>query len=157
MSLHRRWFLLAAIGAAAAPGAASSQSEPVHRIVIRSNLGCGCCVLWERHLQESGRFRTRLIEDIALQDYKRRVGVPTRLMACHTAEVQGYVIEGHVPSREILRLIAERPAGVRGLAVAGMPVGSPGMENGTMRDAYDVIAFHEDGSQSVFASYEMAL
>jgi len=83
---------------------------------------------------------------------KRRLGVPDDLASCHTAEVEGFVIEGHVPLREIVRLIEERPADVRGLAVAGMPAGSPGMEMPDgRRDAFDVVAF--GAVRSVFASY----
>ena len=73
-------------------------------------------------------------------------------MVCHTAEVQGYAIEGHVPAADVRRLLEERPAGVRGLSVPGMPIGSPGMEMGDRRDPYDVIAFGEDG-ETVFTEY----
>lgn len=154
MKLHRR-FLLAGVAALAA-GPALAQERP-YRITIRRNLGCGCCEAWERHLRESGRFDTSMTEDVALRDYKRRLGVPRDLSSCHTAEVEGYVIEGHVPAQDILRLIAERPEGVRGLAVPDMPVGSPGMEMGTSRDAYEVIAFYVDGSRSVWARYDQVL
>ncbi|MBY0563678.1 MAG: DUF411 domain-containing protein, partial [Hyphomonadaceae bacterium] len=76
----------------------------------------------------TGQFRTSLMNEVDMVALKRRLGVPEDLASCHTASVDGFVIEGHVPAREISRLIEERPAGVRGLAVAGMPVGSPGME-----------------------------
>lgn len=85
---------------------------------------------------------------------KRRLGVPDDLASCHTAEVEGYVVEGHVPAEDIVRLIEQRPAGVRGLAVPGMPIGSPGMEQGGRRDAFEVIAFRANGSREVFARYE---
>jgi hypothetical protein len=85
---------------------------------------------------------------------KRRLGVPADLAACHTATIEGYVIEGHAPAADILRLVEERPSGVLGLAVAGMPIGSPGMEQPSMgRDAFDVIAFHADGGRTVFTNY----
>jgi hypothetical protein len=85
---------------------------------------------------------------------KRRLGVPDDLVACHTAEVEGYVIEGHVPAAEVQRLLAERPSHIRGLAVPGMPLGSPGMEIPSgARHAHDVIAFHLDGGRSIFARY----
>jgi hypothetical protein len=88
-----------------------------------------------------------------LTSIKAQHGVPGELQSCHTAIVDGYVIEGHVPAAEIQRLLKERPK-VRGLSVPGMPVGSPGMEiDGQATEAYDVIAFAEDGSTSVFASY----
>ena len=79
-------------------------------------------------------------------------GVPQDLWSCHTMIVDGYVIEGHVPAADIARLLAERPEGVKGLAVAGMPLGSPGMEVGNRKQAYQVIAFGENG-RSIFASY----
>ena len=78
--------------------------------------------------------------------------MPADLRSCHTMEVSGYVIEGHVPAADIQRLLKERPAGVRGLAVAGMPLGSPGMEMGDQAQPYQVVAFGEAG-RSVFNSY----
>ena len=89
-----------------------------------------------------------------LPAYKQRVGVPGGLGACHTALVDGMVVEGHVPSEDILRLLAERPTGVKGIAVPGMPRGSSGMEqpNGAV-DPYDVIAFRADGSSYSFARH----
>lgn len=84
---------------------------------------------------------------------KRRLGVSDDLASCHTAEVEGYVIEGHVPAEDIVRLIEQRPAGVKGLAVPGMPIGSPGMEQVGRRDAFDVIAFRANGSRDVFSHY----
>lgn len=89
-----------------------------------------------------------------LTGIKAEQQVPNELQSCHTAIVDGYVIEGHVPAADIKRLLSERPQ-IRGLAVPGMPVGSPGMEmKGVAADPYAVIAFHEDGTTSVFASYE---
>ena len=85
---------------------------------------------------------------------KRRLGAPAALQSCHTAEVAGFLIEGHVPPADILRLLAERPAGIRGLAVPGMPIGAPGMERtGAAREGFDVFAFRGDGSHRVFASH----
>ena len=83
---------------------------------------------------------------------KDRLGVPRELRSCHTMVVEGYVIEGHVPAEDVARLLAERPEGVTGIAVPGMPVGSPGMEMGERVQPYQVIAFGEAG-QSVFASH----
>jgi hypothetical protein len=84
--------------------------------------------------------------------YSRKHGVPDAAGSCHTATVEGYVIEGHVPAREMKRLLAERPK-ARGLAVAGMPLGSPGMETGSRRDPYDVVLIGPDGALSVYARY----
>lgn len=94
------------------------------------------------------------VEDVKdLNAIKEAHQVPMELQSCHTAIVDGYVIEGHVPVEEINRLLAERPD-IAGLAVAGMPIGSPGMEvDGAADQPYDVMAFNKDGSMEVFASY----
>ena len=84
--------------------------------------------------------------------YRRRFGIPDTLGSCHTARVEGYVIEGHVPAAEIRRLLKERPK-ARGLAVAGMPIGSPGMESGNRKEPYDVMLVGIDGRQTVYARY----
>lgn len=100
----------------------------------------------------SGRFRTELENVADMAALKRRLGVPEGLASCHTAIVEGFVIEGHVPAEEIVCLIETRPAGVRGLAVPGMPLGSPGMETPDgVQQPYEIIAFASDGGRSVFA------
>ena len=111
---------------------------------------CGCCSKWIDHLKASGH--TVSTQDIeSLDTVKKMAGVPEHLQSCHTAMVDGYVIEGHVPSKDIERLLAERPK-AKGLAVPGMPAGSPGMEGGAP-DKYDVMLFNPDGSSDVFARY----
>lgn len=111
---------------------------------------CGCCSLWADHLEEEGFAVTR--EDRAdMAVVKAELGVPSDLASCHTAEIAGYVIEGHVPASAIRRLLEERPD-IEGLAVPGMPMGSPGMEGGRA-DQYDVIAFDGEGNRRVFARY----
>ena len=120
--------------------------------VFKTN-GCGCCLAWMEHLQENGFSPTG--EDMfggALVRFKLDKGVPQKMVSCHTALVDGYVIEGHVPAREIQRLLTDRPEAV-GLAVPDMPLGSPGMDFGKRRDAYDVFLIRQDGSTEVFASY----
>ncbi|MEQ8486531.1 MAG: DUF411 domain-containing protein [Pseudomonadales bacterium] len=112
---------------------------------------CGCCDDWVTHLQEDG-FEVTVVEHEDLTPIKDFLGVPRPLGSCHTAEIGGYAIEGHVPAADIRRLLLERPEGVRGLAVPGMPVGSPGMEMGDRRDPYDVVAFGDAGT-SVFTEY----
>ncbi len=85
---------------------------------------------------------------------KRRLRVPADLASCHTAEIAGFVIEGHVPAEDVRRLLRERPRGIIGLATPGMPLGSPGMEQGgATRDAFDVFAFRADGSREIFSHY----
>jgi len=114
--------------------------------------GCGCCKEWAAHAKTGLSHEILTREDEPMGSVKARLGVPADLASCHTTVVEGYVIEGHVPAGEIRRLLAERPEGVRGLAVAGMPMGSPGMEAGGRQDRYEVIAFGDAG-RSVFATY----
>jgi hypothetical protein len=112
---------------------------------------CGCCKEWVKHLQANGfSVTTHDVTDII--PYKTANGVPAALGSCHTAKVGGYVIEGHVPASDIKRLLKERPP-VRGLAVPGMPVGSPGMEQGGHKDRYDVLTFDKQGNTAVYARY----
>lgn len=116
--------------------------------------GCACCHAWARHLREAGH--EVVVKDLAmgqLMKMKLDAGIPTALTACHTARVEGYLIEGHVPEREIRRLLDNRPEAL-GLIVSGMPVGSPGMESGRKREPYDVLLLKKDGSTEVFARYE---
>lgn len=109
---------------------------------------CGCCGAWVEHMAAAGLpLAVENVTDVA--PVKRRLGVPQHLESCHTAEIDGYAIEGHVPAAQVERLLRERPD-VRGLAVPGMPIGSPGME-GPNPEAYDVIAFRADGSTFRFA------
>jgi hypothetical protein len=112
---------------------------------------CGCCSDWVDHLRSEG-LPLVVVEREDLTATRASLGVPDDLASCHTAEADGYAIEGHVPAREIRRLLAERPE-VRGIAVPGMPIGSPGMEvDGLPDDPYDVVTFGE-GGRGVFASY----
>jgi hypothetical protein len=105
------------------------------------------------HLQAKGfSVVTREVDETTLAEMTTAAGVPRQLEACHTALVGGYVVEGHVPAEDISRLLAERPA-VVGLAVPGMPVGSPGMEQGARRDPYDVLTFDRQGRTAVFAHH----
>jgi len=111
-------------------------------ITVHKDPTCGCCAGWVRHLQQAG-FATNVIETKDLDLVKQRLGVPDDLAACHTAEVSGYVVEGHVPASAVKRLLAERPSAT-GLAVPGMPVGSPGMEGGEP-EVYEVVLFGPNG------------
>jgi hypothetical protein len=120
------------------------------RITVHKTPWCGCCTGWSAHLRAAGYDVTEIKHD-DLAPVKTRLGVPASLESCHTAEVDGYAIEGHVPVADITRLLADRPTGL-GLAVPGMPMGSPGMEMGDDRDAYDVLLFDAQTS-SVFAHY----
>ncbi len=112
---------------------------------------CGCCGAWVEHMREAG-FTVKVVEEANVAPRKQALGVPARLGSCHTAIVDGYVIEGHVPAEDVRALLAERPA-AKGLAVPGMPIGSPGMEVGDRRDPYQVLLFTETGSSTVFATH----
>ena len=113
---------------------------------------CGCCSKWVDHLRDAG-FEVRTTEMRDLADLKASHGIPRHLESCHTALVAGYVLEGHVPATDIQRLLLERPA-VRGLAVPGMPIGSPGMElPGRKAEPYEVVAFDDAGRTEVFATH----
>ena len=112
---------------------------------------CGCCALWVKHLQDNG-FKTRVTEIDDLSEVKKKQGVPAKASSCHTAVVDGYALEGHVPATEVRRLLKERPA-VAGLAVPGMPLGSPGMEFGSTKQPFDVLTFDKTGQLQVYASY----
>ena len=124
------------------------------KITVSKDPTCGCCGGWVDHLKAEG-FAVEVTETKAINRVKARLGVPSDLAACHTAEIAGYVIEGHVPAAAIRRLLAEKPQ-AKGLAVPGMPVGSPGMEvEGSAPESYDVVLFGSFG-QRVFARFEGA-
>lgn len=111
-------------------------------ILVHKDPDCGCCTGWVQHLKNAG-FTVTVEETAELQVVRKRLGVPADLASCHTAEVAGYVIEGHVPALAVQKLLKERPDAV-GLAVPGMPVGSPGMEGGAPQ-RYDVVLFGATG------------
>jgi hypothetical protein len=113
-------------------------------ILVHKDSNCGCCTGWVRHLKDAG-FAVTVEETSDLQPVKKRLGVPADLAACHTAEVDGYVLEGHVPAAAVRRLLEKRPTAI-GLAVPGMPAGSPGMEGGVPQ-RYDVVLFGAAGRQ----------
>ena len=123
------------------------------RVEVWKSPNCGCCHDWIAHLQSHGFSVTT--HDDGNEDARVRLGLPARYGSCHTAVVDGYAIEGHVPAREIRRLLKERPRAV-GLAVPAMPIGSPGMDGPAYRgrkDPYDVLLVARDGSSTVYQSY----
>jgi len=112
------------------------------RILVHKDPNCSCCAGWMRHLKDAG-FVVTAVQTADLQPVKARLGVPADLAACHTAEADGYVLEGHVPAVAVRRFLKERPTAT-GLAVPGMPVGSPGME-GSAPKPYEVVLFGPGG------------
>lgn len=157
MSTNRRRFLLAAT-TLALPGLASAQAKnpsptPLPVMQVWKDPNCGCCHDWVERLQAEGF--TVQVFDTGNTAMRQRLGLPMKYASCHTARIGGYVIEGHVNPREIRRLLAEKPDAI-GLAVPGMPVGSPGMDGevyGNRRDPYDVLLVQRDGTARVYASY----
>lgn len=147
-TISRRAFL---VGLATLPSVAATAAEALPRMTLTKDPSCGCCGAWGDHIRKAG-FAVEVIESSEVERLKARLGVPQALASCHTAEVGGYVIEGHVPAEAIKRLLAEKPQ-ARGLAVPGMPVGSPGMEvAGVEADPYDVVLFGPAG-RTTFARY----
>jgi hypothetical protein len=138
----RRGILLGS-AACLLPSATLAAAEPL--VTVHRDPNCGCCSGWVQHLQKAG-FPTKVLDSTDLDAIKTRLGVPDDLAACHTAEVASYVVEGHVPAVALKRLLAEKPDAA-GLAVPGMPVGSPGMEGGTP-EPYEVVLFGPAGRRS---------
>lgn len=122
----------------------------VPAILVHKDPSCGCCNGWVRHLRQAG-FAVTVDERSQLQTVRQRLGVPSDLTACHTAEVNGYVLEGHVPAAAVQRLLKEQPKAA-GLAVPGMPMGSPGMEGGRS-DKYEVVLFGTSSGRSTFMRF----
>ena len=152
MRFYRRWTSWAVLAATLSVGAASLSSGPpllaaateaseaAHgaEITVYKSPTCGCCTKWVDHLRASG-FNVTAHDTADMASVKAKLGVPDGMASCHTAVVSGYVIEGHVPAADIQRLLEEKPK-VAGLAVPGMPMGSPGME-GSRTDKYEVLTF----------------
>lgn len=158
LTWNRRSWLLgsAGLGTAMLFGAFAhaQQQAPVYDLRVSRDAGCGCCHAWAEAMRRSGRFRVTITDEPDMPALKRSLGVPDDLTSCHTGVVEGYAIEGHVPVEDVLRLLRERPARVRGLAVPGMPRGSPGMETPDgARDPFVVFAFERNGARRVFSNH----
>ncbi|WP_166266911.1 DUF411 domain-containing protein [Marinobacter caseinilyticus] len=138
-----------AFAMAISPLASAAGDESV--ITVYKSPSCGCCGDWVKHL-EANDFEVAVRETNNLNPIKMEAGLTSALASCHTAFVDGYVIEGHVPANDIRRLIEQAPK-AKGLTVPGMPAGSPGMEMGNRQDAYQVLLFNDEGQTRVFADY----
>lgn len=148
--MNRRQALLGLSALPLVAQIASAAASPT--VVVNKTPTCGCCGVWVKHLQAAG-FAVQVNDMENLAPIKERVGVPFGMGSCHTAEVGGYFVEGHVPADDIKRLLREKPE-AKGLTVPGMPAGSPGMEVPSGRvDRYDVLLVGKDGKTSVFATH----
>jgi hypothetical protein len=153
MISRREWLRITASGLALGTAGATRlfALPPVKEATVYKSASCGCCKKWVEHMEKSGwKVTAHDVPDVDV--YKKKYGVPDALASCHTAIVtSGYVIEGHVPSDLIDKLVAAHPTNVIGLAVPGMVQGSPGMETGR-NDKYDIVSFDKLGNTKVFAS-----
>ncbi|RCS29921.1 DUF411 domain-containing protein [Rhodanobacter denitrificans] len=140
-----RWGGTVLFAALFAPAVLAANAFDVYR-----DPSCGCCSAWVSYMRAQG-YAVTVHQDQPMTAVKARFGVPSGAMSCHTAVIDGYVIEGHVPAEDIHRLLAERPD-ARGLAAPGMPMGSPGMEMGA-HERYDVVLIGRDGSTRVYATH----
>ena len=122
------------------------------KISVYKSPSCGCCNSWITHLEQNG-FQVTSYNTNGINEIKQNKGVPKQLVSCHTAVVNGYIIEGHVPAADIHQLLETKPR-IKGLAVPGMPIGSPGMEQGDRKDPYHVLTFNEQGQTGIFSSYQ---
>ncbi len=151
---RRTMFLGAMTLTAAIPRAGIAQAQPAIHVLKDPN--CGCCSAWVEILQQDGFSVTTEHEfGMLIARHKLEKGIPLEMSSCHTGEIEGYMIEGHVAPADIRRLLDERPDAI-GLAVPGMPYGSPGMGPEDQREAYDVFLIRRDGSTEVFTTYEAA-
>lgn len=155
--MDRRDFFLTALGVSAGAlvltRGAHAQPGALPAMTVYKSASCGCCGAWVDHVKANG-FTVKVVDTEDLSSVKREMGIPGKLQSCHTVVVGTYIVEGHVPAEDVKKLLATKPK-VRGLAVPGMPIGSPGMEQGSPAnyDRYDVLAFTAAGTTSVFATH----
>lgn len=154
LDLPRRRALLALSVLALAPLAHPAGAQTLPVVEVFRNPSCGCCGDWVKHLEANGfKVKVTNVEDLPAQ--RARLGMPAKFGSCHTARVGGYLVEGHVPAADVKRLLRDRPRAV-GIAVPGMPIGSPGMDGPEYKgqqQPYDVLLVQADGGARVFASY----
>jgi hypothetical protein len=142
-------FALLALLLWASPALAAAENS----IEVWKSDTCKCCINWVKHLEANGfAVKVNAADPSMLDRIKRQSGIAEKLASCHTAKIGPYVIEGHVPAPDIERLVAEQPDAL-GLTVPGMPVGSPGMEQGAETEPYDVLLINKDGTTAVYASH----
>jgi hypothetical protein len=147
MLTRRDWIRSSLAGMATMLVAKRAGAAPPPVVTVYKDAGCECCAKWVKHLNANG-FVVTTRDVLNMDEIKRTMNVPAKLQSCHTAVVDRYVIEGHVPASTIKKFMAEKPTAI-GLAAPGMPMGSPGMEGGRV-DHYDIISFDRDGKSRVY-------
>ena len=145
--IKRKTIRLAFAGALLALGSAAHAAT----LTVYKSASCGCCSKWVEHVQKDG-FTVKVVNVDDIMAVKAKAGTPVKLSRCHTSIVGGYVVEGHVPAADIKKLLAAKPK-AKGIVVAGMPMGSPGMEHGDHREPFKTVLLKADGSTSIFASH----
>jgi hypothetical protein len=144
--------LTVGVGVAVVGSQQGKSANPKPSVAVFKSPTCGCCAKWNEHMTAAG-YAVNSSDRADMSAVKDEHRIPANLRSCHTALVSGYVIEGHVPSDVVAKLLAERPAGVVGIAVPGMPAGSPGMESPDgFKTPYQVMAFTKDGQSRVYAT-----
>lgn len=138
---------LAIAAAALAVGSAANAAA----LTVYKSASCGCCAKWVEHVEKHG-FTVKVVNVDDVMAVKANAGIPDKLASCHTSMVGGYVVEGHVPAADIKKLLAQKPK-AKGIAVAGMPMGAPGMEHGDHREPFETVLIKTDGSTASFARH----
>ena len=136
----------------------AAQQKPApatpQKVTVYKTSSCGCCRLWVDHLKSSGfDVQSMDVSSADVRAVSKAAGLPDDGSSCHTAKIGNYVVEGHVPASDIRRMLKEKPA-IAGIAAPGMPMGSPGMEQGGAKEAYDVLAFTKDGKMTVYSKHK---
>ena len=146
-----------AVTAVALGAVVAAQTKPVSSrtaAVVYKTSSCGCCAQWVEHLRANGfAVETKDVSSDAVRAVSKAAGLPDDGVSCHTAKIGNYVVEGHVPAADIHRMLNEKPA-IAGIAAPGMPMGSPGMEQGGAKEPFDVVAFTKDGKMTVYAKHK---
>jgi hypothetical protein len=157
MKIRTNTFAVAAIAVMGLGVAAYAQMKPVSSrptAVVYKTSTCGCCSMWVDHLKANGfQVETKDVSSDEVRAVSKAAGLKDDGASCHTAKIGNYIVEGHVPASDIQKMLKEKPA-IAGIAAPGMPMGSPGMEQGGAKEAYDVIAFTKDGKTSVYAKHK---
>ena len=146
--MRTKLFLITGLALAGTVAASPSARQSAQMTVYKTPT-CGCCAKWVDHMKAAG-FKVQVQDMDDLTEIKQASGVPIPIRTCHTAVVGGYVIEGHVPADLVKKVLAEKPKAT-GIAVPGMPIGSPGMESGNEKQSYDVVLFDKTGKTTVYA------